>query len=169
MDWLNSPVIVVVISAASAMVGIGIWIGKVNTNLSTLNTSLSQFMKEIRDDIKKIFERLPSPTLSGSSPLRLNELGRSISEKLEGRTWAEETAPQLVGKMRDKSSYEIQSQCFDFVEQAELEQSMRKAVLDCAYENGISEDQVLDVLAIELRDTALRLTGHHPDDIPDKR
>ena len=170
MDWLNSPVIVVaIISAASAMVGIGMWIGKVNTNLSTFNTSLSQFMKEIRADIKKIFERLPSPTLSGSSPLRLNDLGRSISEKLEGRTWAEQTGPQLVGKMRDKSSYEIQSQCFDFVEQAELEQSMRKAVLDCAYENGISEDQVLDVLAIELRDTVLRLTDHHPDDIPDKR
>ena len=71
--------------------------------------------------------------------------------------------------MQGKSSYEIQSQCFDFVDQAELEQSMRQAVLDCAYENGISEDQVLDVLAIELRDIVLSLTGHHPDDIPDKR
>ena len=76
---------------------------------------------------------------------------------------------QLVGTVQGKSPYEIQSQCFDFVEEAELGQSMRKAVLDCAYENGISEDQVLDVLAIELRDIVLSLTGHRPDDIPNKR
>ena len=126
-------------------------------------------MKEIRADIKKIFERLPSPTLSEKSPLRLDTLGRSISEKLKGQTWAKQAAKQLVGTVQGKSPYEIQSQCFDFVEEAEFGQSMRKAVLDCAYENGISEDQVLDVLAIELRDIVLSLTGHDPDDLPDKR
>ena len=88
---------------------------------------------------------------------------------MKGQTWAKQTAKQLVGTVQGKSPYEIQSQCFDFVEEAELGQSMRKAVLDCAYENGISEDQVLDVLAIELRDIVLSLTGHRPDDIPNKR
>ena len=166
--FVNSPA--AIIAVVTALIGIGIWIGKVIFNLSALNTSLSDFMKEIRTDIKKIFERLPSPTLSENSPLRLNTLGQSISEKLKGQTWAKQAATQLVGTVQGKSPYEIQSQCFDFVEETELGQSMRKAVLDCAYENGISEDQVLDVLAIELRDIVLSLTGHHlPDDIPDRR
>ena len=165
--FVNSPA--VIIAVVTALIGIGIWIGKVIFNLSALNTSLSDFMKEIRTDIKKIFERLPSPTLSENSPLGLNALGQSISGKLRGRTWAEQVAKQLADTVQGKSPYEIQSQCFDFVEEAELGQSMRKAVLDCAYENGISEDQVLDVLAIELRDIVLSLTGHHPDDIPDRR
>ena len=179
MEWLiNHPVGVVAIIAFITVAFKAIyWIVSVDKDQASLKTSadsdrsiLRDFMKEIREDIKKIFERLPSPTLSGNSPLRLNTLGQSISGKLRGRTWAEQVAKQLVGTVQGKSPYEIQSQCFDFVEQAELEQSMRKAVLDCAYENGISEDQVLDVLAIELRDIVLSLTGHHlPDDIPDRR
>ena len=175
MEWfVNSPAAIIavgtaIIAVVSALIGIGIWIGKVTFNLSALNTSLSDFMKEIRTDIKKIFERLPSPTLSENSPLRLNDLGQSISEKLKVRTWAKQAAEQVVGTVQGKSPYEIQSRCFDFVEETDLGQSMRKAVLDCAYENGISEDQVLDVLAVELRDIVLSLTGHHPGDIPNKR
>ena len=163
MEWLikNAVVIVAIIAIITVAFKVISWIVRVDQGQASLKTSadsdrsaLRDFMKEIRKDIKKIFERLPSPTLSENSPLRLNSLGQSISEKLGGLTWAEQAAKQLVGTVQGKSPYEIQSQCFDFVEQSELEQSMRKAVLDCAYENGISEDQVLDVLAIELRDIA---------------
>ncbi len=185
MEWLINYAVAIIAIIAIITVAFKViyWIASVDKNQNSLKESadrdrksadsdrsvLRDFMKEIRDDIKKIFERLPSPTLSGNSPLRLSALGQSISVKLGGRTWAEQVAKQLEGTAQGKSSYEIQSQCFDFVEQAELEQSMHMAVLDCAYENGISEDQVLDVLSIELRDIVLSLTGHHHDDIPDKR
>ena len=52
MEWfVNSPA--AIIAVVTALIGIGIWIGKVTFNLSALNTSLSDFMKEIRTDIKK--------------------------------------------------------------------------------------------------------------------
>ncbi len=59
MEWfVNSPaaiiaVVTAIIAVVTALIGIGIWIGKVTFNLSALNTSLSDFMKEIRTDIKK--------------------------------------------------------------------------------------------------------------------
>ena len=176
VEWTNPVWIIAILAILGAFYKVIHWKINVDNNQTNLKKSfdddrstLLAFIKEIRTDIKKIFERLPSPTLSENSPLQLNNLGQSISERLGGRTWAEQAAKQLVDTVKGKSPYEIQSQCFDFVEQAQLEPSMRKAVLDCAYENGLSDDQVLDVLAIELRNVLLSLTGHGPEDIPDKR
>ena len=105
MEWLiNNPVGVVAIIAIITIAFKAIyWIASVDKDQASLKTSadsdrslLRDFMKEIRDDIKKIFERLPSPTLSENSPLQLNALGQSISGKLRARTWAE-TGREAVG------------------------------------------------------------------------
>ena len=148
------------------------WTGTVNSDMGWLKETVKEIKTNIatlQDSIYKIWDRMPSSTVHESSPLRLSEVGRSISETLDGRKWAEKTAGQLVDSLREKSAYEIQSYCFDFVEDVELEHSMRRAILGCAYENGVTEDEVLEVLAIELRDRVLSLTERSPDALPDKR
>ena len=98
-QWLNTPVIVIVVLAMmGGAVRLGRWMGEVNTD----RTNFKEFMREIRDDIKdirqeisRIFGRLPPSSVADGSPLRLTDLGESISASLEARDWAARTAPPL--------------------------------------------------------------------------
>lgn len=163
-NWVGSPLIVVAgLAAASALTSIGIWVGKVNSD----QNAFIEFMQEIRTDIKEIrasihaiFIRLPSSPVTGDSPLRLTGLGKSISKALSGRAWAEELAPELAERVRGCQPYEIHDVCFDYVRNefeptADLDAKIRA----CAYEHAMSRDQVLDVVAVELRDRLLELAG----------
>ena len=150
--WLTNPLFLLV--AASTLIGVGIWIGKVNEHRNTVHA----FMVEIREDIKRILGRLPSATVGGHSPLQLTELGQSISEALDAPRWAEGSARMLAVRAKGKLPFDIQDFCMRYVHHefhpsADLEAKIKS----CAYENGIDSKQVLDVLAIELRDKLLTL------------
>ena len=72
-DWLNTPTIITVILATvSALVGIGIWVGKINE----FKSGAKGILLTIQGDIKKIFERLPPTPVAGNSPRSLTEFGR---------------------------------------------------------------------------------------------
>ena len=117
-------------------------------------------MKEIRDDIKQIFSRLPPVPVSNESPLQLTDLGKNISSTLKGRDWAKRTASELVKQIQDKKPFEIQEFCFDYVQKEFKPTSDQdERIRACAYENGLKREQVLEVLVIELRDAILVLVN----------
>ena len=130
---------------------IGDWKGHVDSD----REAFKKFIEEIRNDIKKILERLPASTTSGSSPLQLTELGKSISEELKAFDWAKQIAPELIRRVKGKHPYEIQEFCLDYVTREAVTEDMSKEIQTCAYENGVEKEEVLKVLAVELRDELL--------------
>ena len=146
------------IAGASVVVGIifaaGQWKGRVDSDRDIFRSTL----KEIRDDIKRVFQLLPRETIGGSSPLRLTELGRSISQTLNASQWAEDASRRLADRAEGQSPYDIQVMAFDYVEKEfKPDGDMESQIKRCAYDNGLRRKQVLDVLAIELRDALLAL------------
>lgn len=153
-NWFSTPVIVTaVVVVASAFIGVGVWIGRVNSD----RASFKEFMQEIRSDIKRIFERLPPATIAGQSPIRLTELGKKIADEIGAE---ELVSPHVVGigsKAKDKIEYEIQEMCFKFIDEMypTLTPLPKAKIQTAAYDNGIDVGQVLDVLRVVLRDAVL--------------
>ena len=115
-EWFANPLFwVAFVSllsvAAGAIFAFGQWKGKVDSD----RASFKEFMTEVRNDIKEILRRLPSHTLAGSSPLRLTDLGKSISERLDAPALAQDLAPLLQERIKGKTPYEIQEMCFDYI------------------------------------------------------
>lgn len=117
-------------------------------------------LDEIREDIKKIFRRLPPVEAADANPLKLTDLGHAISKDVEGVAWAIRTAPDLEGQVDGLEAFEIQRFCFDYAaESGTFDDAMTRAIQKSAYERGVREEQVVRVLAIELRDKLLELAG----------
>lgn len=78
-EWLANPVAWV--ASLSVVAGVafalGTWKGKVDSD----RASFKEFMREVRDDIKEILGRLPSPTVTDASPLPLTACGRPASPR----------------------------------------------------------------------------------------
>ena len=131
------------------------WKGGVDEHRNEINRTLRDLMAEIRDDIKTILGRLPSPSVAVGSPRRLTELGKEISRTLGLSSWADRAAADLREQVGGKSAYEIQESCFEYVRSLSPDEAQDAAIKDCAFENGIEVRDVLDVLAVELRDRLL--------------
>jgi len=141
-----------VLALAAALIGVGIWLGSMQTNISTLKGAID----EIRTDIKKIFERLPASTVAGDSPLQLTDLGKKVSEEIQASDWAKKVAPAVLVRVANKHPYEVQEFCLEYVNGEDvLSEEMQQKVKTSAYGNGIAKEQVLRVLAVELRDQLL--------------
>ena len=65
-------------------------------------------------------------------------------------------APDLFSQVEGKQDYQIQKFSFDYVRK-NLEEKLQIKVEICAYERGLVKSDVLDVLAVELRDELLSL------------
>ncbi len=145
-----------------ALLGAVFWGGKVQEHKGTVHA----FMKEIRADIKKILGILPAPTTVPGSPIRLTDLGDTISEELGGKQWAKEISGRLVDRHKGLSAYEIQERCFKYAKRPDsLTDELTSKVLDSAYKHGLPKDKVLDVLGVELRDNVLTKLGRM-DELP---
>ena len=153
-EWINNPVVVVaVLSVAGLIFAAGQWVGRVNSHVN----GVSALLKEIRFDIKKILGRLPPVAVAGDSPLRLTDLGKSISRTLDARQWAQQIADTMSDRPCDETPYDVQEFCFRYVKQDfQPDRDQNAQLRTCASENGLKLDKVLDVLAIELRDELLR-------------
>ena len=155
--WWDNPTayIVGVIVVGGALLGIGTWIGGMNSFKSTVEP----FMREIRDDIKEIFKSL-SPTTSSASPVRLTDLGKAISEELDARRWAREIATTtLAARSTDLTEeYELFELAETYVqEEFRPPEEFERRLKASAYNHGIKPDQVRRVLIVELRDAFLSL------------
>ena len=166
-EWYTNPVVWIGAITALVIVGrvvflIGEWKGNVDND----RRDFKSFMEEIRTELSRIhsriddiFGKLGGPaTVQTTSPITLTELGQSVSETLGASAWAEERAPRLLKRVADAGAYDIQVFAYQYVEdEFTPDPAMEATIKQCAYENGLRRKQVLDVLAIELRDRLLRL------------
>ena len=145
-----------VVGGAVAVVSLIFFAGKWVGGISEFKKHTMEFIAEIRDDIKKILDRLPPVVVSGGSPLRLTDLGKSISQTVDAAAWAERIAPDLMSRVQGKQPYEIQEVCRNYIrEEFKPTEEQDDKIKACADENGIDAQKVLDVIAVELRDNLL--------------
>lgn len=160
-DWAILGTIAV---AAGALITIGIWVGGMNSLKDTVK-EIKGSISRIEGHILSIFEKLPPQTTSTGSPIRLTDLGRTVSSELGAADWAKDHANGLINEVRGKPPYEIQEFCFEYVTgrgRGFLDSEERwRQVNSCAYNHGIETGQVLRVVGIELRDALLELLGLH--------
>ena len=104
--------------------------------------TLKDFIREVRDDIKKILGRLPPAVTEGQSPLRLNDLGKAVSREIDARAWADRIVPTVARRIEDQEAFEIQDFCFVYVPRMEYSEQEERAIKKSAYENAISVEQV---------------------------
>ncbi|MCY4264374.1 MAG: hypothetical protein OXE78_05925 [Gammaproteobacteria bacterium] len=157
MTTFHIAIATIGISAALVLAAIrfahkyGKWQGEVNTDRSTFK----DFMLEVRADIKKILEQLPTPTIASSSPIRLTELGAQISEKLDAKAWAQAEAEKLIGETEGADALGIQETAFTHAQDFDPPKELLGKMRDSAFERGVDLSGVRDVLGVELRDVLL--------------
>ena len=164
-DWYANPLVWIgLLSLAAVVFGLVFGLGQWKGNLDSDRASFKEFMTglkgdlaQIRSDINRIFERLPSPRpLASGSPLRLTELGREISARLDAGTIADGLLPQLRERSSGMQPYEIQELCFKHVqEEYGPPEDVEALIRQCAFDDSLKRKEVLDVIAIELRDRLL--------------
>ena len=153
MDWTNPTVYVIfALAILGGVFAAGQWVGRMNS----LTKTISESINEIKNDIKEIFKRLPSPSVAGESPVQLTNFGKKISNLLEAKTWAKDLAPSLLSQVKGKAEFEIYEFCGRYV-QDELAEEWEKKILSSAYELATDREAVLAVLRVELRDALLSL------------
>lgn len=148
MDWSN-PLIYIVggIAGIGAIWKLGEWKGRTDDSVSAIKDTI----REIREDIKKIL----------GSPLRLTEFGEEISRRLDARSWATETAANLLPEVRGKQAFQVDEFCETYV-QTRLSEEWKTEVARCAYELGRDRESILSVLRVVLREELLSLFPAEP-------
>lgn len=151
-DWLNTPLIVTAsLAVIYAVVKVIRWTATVDLKLN----QFTDFAKEVRDDIKQIFLRLPPVPVVGSSPLRLTDFGEKMADFMKAKPWASDLAPSLQAEVAGKRPFEVDEFSRNYV-QTSLNDELNERVAACAYEFGVDRDAVLRVLQVVLRDELLR-------------
>lgn len=133
---------------------------KVDERLDCVDRKIETNSTAINQLRQVVFTRLNIPSVTSESPLRLSELGKTLSEEIDAEAWVERIADQLKVSVAGKDAYEIQSFCFDYVENTDqYSDQERRTIHKVAYQRGIMAEEIRRVLAIELRDKLLEHTG----------
>ena len=146
-SWWITPAAVVAVALVGALVKWLLWIGSMNEHKS----EASSLLREIRADIKKIFQRLPAEPIGSASPRALTDYGQRIADAVDAKIWAEREAQNLDAQAEGRRGYEIEDLAFQHVETHELSPDIRET----AFEQGFTVAHVRDVLAVVLRDVLL--------------
>ena len=151
-DWLNTPLIVTAsLAVIIAAVKVIRWTATVDLRLD----QFTAFAKEVRDDIKQVFLRLPPVPVVSSSPLHLTDFGARMADFMKAKPWASDLAPSLRAEVAGKRAFEVDEFSRSHV-QMRLNDDLKERVAACAYEFGVGRDDVLKVLQVVLRDELLR-------------
>ena len=157
-DWINNPA-TWALAVVGAIFAAGGWFVAVNSDRKSFREVMKEVkddIKEVRKDIKKIFQLLPPKAVYSGSPLQLTDFGKRISECLTSGLIVDNLISAVRGRQKDKSSYDIQELCFDYVRNEwKVPDETESLIRACAYENGTDRELVLEVIAIELRDRLL--------------
>lgn len=158
-EWIKSPVIIpAVIAAVSILVTIRIWIGRVNSD----RENFKEFMKEVRDDIREIFRRLPPSPVDSLSPLQLNDLGDQIADHMDAKAWATALSEKTLEQIAGMEDYEIDEYSRDFV--SRLDETWQRKISSSAYKFGLDRASIEVVLAVVLRNVLLERLQEQSED-----
>lgn len=153
--------ILIGIAISSALVTGGIWVGKVQSKMSDLSGLMPEIrdgLSNIQESIKELLRRLPPKPVAGGSPLQLTDLGREIAVQIGADEWAWGKAEELAPEVIDfTAEFEFHAFADEYVRGSKFKPSddFRRKIGACAYQNGVSTDQVKDVLVVVLRDVLL--------------
>ena len=142
------------------------WVSSVDSRLDTVDSgldtvgsrlnTLEETVKGIKKNVEDIFDLLlkrGSPVTGGKSPTTLTSLGEEIAKEISAREWAQRLADILIAEVTGKHYYEMEEFCFQYMRgEPMLSEEMNQKVKKIAYERGITQRDVLDVLTLELRD-----------------
>lgn len=164
-DWITE--ISVVITAIVGVVFLVIATGKIGHRISKWSGSVDtdrenfkKFIQEVKSDIKELFSRLPPPVIKSGSPLVLTDFGKEISKLAAGSKWATKTAIKFLDQIEGKKPYQVQKFAFEVAENDEyFSDKEYERIQEAAYERGIDEKLVRQVLGVELRDKLLEMTA----------
>ena len=144
------------------VIALTIW----GTTITVLQRSaqkiLTGFMKEIRDDIKDIFKRLPAVVATAQSPVQLTELGHEIEKEINASTWVVNHIDYILESIESHTPYHIQERCFEYAQNEFManivpdSDTLKDAIERTAFNHGLSLSQVLEVVGIVLRDEVLK-------------
>ena len=111
-------------------------------------------MNEVRQDIKEILKRLsPPPELASSSPLTLTDFGQELAEGVGAKEIAKSLAPRVRDDVSGMDPYSVQEHCLTFLtSEYQPPPDINSRINQVAYDRGVKREQVLRVIAIELRD-----------------
>ena len=163
--WIFVGIVGVLAALGRFIFKMGKWVERVDSSLTTFKetvTKIQEDMKdavsEIREDIKKILQWMPSKTIDSDSPLKPTQLGLKVSESIDAPLIVKDLVPSLRARADGKHPYDIQEICFDFIrDEYKPNDEVEKKIKQCAYDNGIDRADVMDVLAVGLRDEIIRL------------
>ena len=119
---------------------------------------INEKFDKIDERFDKIYFHLVSnSTVSRTSPLSLTELGRQVSEEINGKNWAKRQAERLGAQVLDKTEhFEMHDIASAYVhKEYEPEKDEARDWRRCAYMNGIEVAAVMEVLVVELRDALI--------------
>ena len=158
-EWLKSAPawILVSIAAGTILWKTARWTMKVDGAAKSwlaVSEELRVAVKEIQNDIKRIFLSLEPRTVVSGSPMRLTEFGEDIAEKVQAKSWAAELAPSLLSEVEGLPPFKVDEFSDRYVRNS-LTDETKARVASCAYEAGIKREGVLDVLRVVLRDELL--------------
>lgn len=149
MDDSFYKYLAVAIPSILAFGGAMYWAGSVNTDVS----ALKEAVKQIKEDIKDILSRLPSDGLNKTSPVHLTPLGKEIVAEFEEFNWMVPAIDTNWSFVNQKSPYEIQEYCINLMTvQYSPSSAMDIKIYDSAFKYGMTRRQILEILAIALRD-----------------
>jgi len=172
IDWTS--VVSGVIVAIAAVIAIRLtitsqksdrskWEGSVEARLVHLEKFLEKIdlkIDKITDKILPLFSHVSRKVIGSDSPLRLTDFGKEIAEKLNADHWADQLAETVKEEVKGKEPYNIQEFSFKYVQDDDhYSDEDRQFIRNVAYEKGVSENQVREVIGIELKDKLLEIEG----------
>lgn len=168
--WL--PVICSVVIAIAAVIAVFMtvksqksehlkWMGSVDAKLSQFEISIQDIKNDIRSLTSNIFDisyRMGSKVADKQSPVRLTDFGQEISKNLDAPNWVKKISDVVQHEVKGMEPYDIQEFSFQYVQDdTHYSDENRRLIRDIAYEQGISEFEVRQVLGIELMDRLLNI------------
>ncbi|MDE2826981.1 MAG: hypothetical protein OXL40_06685 [Bacteroidota bacterium] len=137
------------------------WKGSVQKDLSAINKFMARVdekFENINQTFFKVFARLSGNVASDNSPRQLNDLGKEIAKLINADTWSKQLSYVVYPKLTSKESYDIQEFSLMYVwNDNNYTDQERQLLRRVAFEKGISENEVQEVLGLELRDKLLEM------------
>ena len=147
--------------ALAVVAGVGrllYWRGQVDSDRDAFRkfmTEIGRKLDKIQENVHELLGVVRGVSKPGS-PLKLTELGNKVANCLESMRIFQGVEPLLRDRVHGKQPYEIHDICFEYThDEWDPSPEMEGVIRLCAYENGVKRQDVLEVMAIELRDRLL--------------
>ena len=152
-----------IVVAAIAVIGTIYKIIKWTAVVESDRHQFREFMNEVREDIKKILQRIPGgePVEKVTSPIALTDYGKDLSQSINASEIADIYIIRVTKDVEKFNAYEIQEYCFSFSKNDLLNDlktnhsARHDKIHEVAFEQGIDVEKITRVIALELRDKIL--------------